>query len=96
MYKERIGKNTSYRTRIGNIVKDRNGNEWVVVKVFKKIKKKKENKPKIGQYVNIIIKPYNKKIIKSGIIKKILTKKKYHSRGHKVILSNGLIGRIYK
>ena len=52
--------------------------------------------PKIGDKVQIIIKPYklNKKVI--GYVKRILTKRKYHSRGHKVELRNGKIGRIVK
>ena len=117
MYKERIGKNISNKIPIGNIIKDRSGQEWKVVKVFKKIsnlnnsientrnnsienKQNKQNKtiskvkPKVGQNVHIIVKPYYKKIIKSGIIKRVLTKKKYHSRGHKVMLLNGKVGRV--
>ena len=42
--------------------------------------------PKKGDKVEIIIKPYKSKITKVGIIKDVLTKKKYHSRGHKVRL----------
>jgi len=49
---------------------------------------------KIGDVVTIIVKPYkNGKNIK-GVIKRILTKRKYHSRGHKVELVSGIIGRI--
>ena len=51
-------------------------------------------KPKIGNVVKIIIKPYKKIIIREGRVKNVLTKKKRHSRGHKVCLDNGLIGRI--
>ena len=52
--------------------------------------------PKKGDRVEIIIKPYKNKITKIGIIKDVLTKKKYHSRGHKVRLEDGTIGRILK
>ena len=85
--------------KVGTII----NSKWKVIKVFKKIssnksniinKQKIGNKPKIGDKVKIIIKPYNKKIIKSGIVKRVLTKKKFHSRGHKVELKNGTVGRI--
>jgi uncharacterized repeat protein (TIGR03833 family) len=52
--------------------------------------------PKPGMKVEIIIKPYHKKVLITGIIKDVLTKKKYHSRGHKVRLIDGKIGRIVK
>ena len=52
--------------------------------------------PKKGDKVEIIIKPYKNKITKIGIIKDVLTKKQYHSRGHKVRLEDGTIGRIVK
>jgi len=52
--------------------------------------------PKKGDKVEIIIKPYKSKITKIGIIKDVLTKKQYHSRGHKVRLEDGTIGRIVK
>ena len=52
--------------------------------------------PKVGNKVEIIIKPYHKKIKVIGIVKDVLTKKKYHSRGHKVRLECGTIGRIVR
>jgi uncharacterized repeat protein (TIGR03833 family) len=52
--------------------------------------------PQKGDKVEIIIKPYKNKITKIGIIKDVLTKKQYHSRGHKVRLEDGTIGRIVK
>ena len=58
--------------------------------------KKTLSLPQKGDKVEIIIKPYKSKITKVGIIKDILTKKKYHSRGHKVRLEDGTIGRIVK
>lgn len=50
-------------------------------------------KPKVGDFVIISIKPYRGKTV-SGIVKKVLTKRKYHSRGHKVLLESGEIGRV--
>ena len=61
--------------------------------IKKDTKKIKQNIPKIGNKVTISIKPYKGKTEK-GIVKKVLTKKKYHSRGHKVMLESGTIGRI--
>jgi uncharacterized repeat protein (TIGR03833 family) len=49
---------------------------------------------KIGDLVTIIVKPYNKGKNVSGKIKKILTKKKKHTRGHKVMLEDGTVGRM--
>jgi len=68
-------------------------------KTQKKPEKKPEKKtaslrPKKGDKVKIIIKPYNKKITKIGIVKDVLTKAKKHTRGHKVRLEDGTIGRI--
>ena len=59
----------------------------------KKKTKKKTKIPKIGNKVKIAIKPYKGKTA-IGKIKKVLTKKKHHSRGHKVILDTDNIGRI--
>ena len=49
--------------------------------------------PKEGDYIEIIIKPYRTNIKLKGIVKSVLTKRKYHSRGHKVELRDGTIGR---
>ena len=49
--------------------------------------------PKVGDYIEIIIKPYINNIKVKGIVKRVLTKRKYHSRGHKVELRDGTIGR---
>ena len=57
-------------------------------------KKQKELQHTVGDIVTIIIKPYHKNITVKGKIQKILTKRKYHSRGHKVELVSGIIGRI--
>jgi uncharacterized repeat protein (TIGR03833 family) len=66
------------------------------MKFKSKSKLKTVTKPKVGDSVIIIIKPYHKKIYKKGIVKRVLTKKKFHSRGHKVQLTNNIIGRIIK
>jgi uncharacterized repeat protein (TIGR03833 family) len=52
--------------------------------------------PKKGDKVKVIIKPYNKGVTEIGIVKRVLTKKKVHTRGHKVELETGTIGRIMK
>ena len=59
-------------------------------------KKRVPAPPKKGDKVQIIIKPYQKKRYKTGIVKDVLTKKKFHSRGHKVRLEDGTIGRMIK
>ena len=51
------------------------------------------NKPIIGDKIIIIIKPYNLNNKVSGIVKRVLTKSKFHSRGHKVMLEDGTVGR---
>jgi uncharacterized repeat protein (TIGR03833 family) len=60
----------------------------------KKKGKKGKNKPKVGNSVTIIVKPYKKNKKIKGIVKRVLTKKQFHSRGHKVELKNGTIGRV--
>ena len=52
--------------------------------------------PKVGNLVVIIIKPYNNNVTVQGIVKRVLTRRKFHSRGHKVELRDGTIGRIVK
>ena len=49
---------------------------------------------KVGDLVTIIVKPYKQGKYVTGKIKKILTKKKVHTRGHKVLLQDGTIGRM--
>ena len=49
--------------------------------------------PKVGDNIIIIIKPYSNNVKVKGIVKRVLTKRKYHSRGHKVELKDGTIGR---
>jgi uncharacterized repeat protein (TIGR03833 family) len=50
--------------------------------------------PKPNQYVTIIVKPYVAKKYVTGIVKRVLTRKKIHTRGHKVMLTDGTVGRI--
>lgn len=54
------------------------------------------NDLKKGVKVEIIVKPYKngKKVV--GIIKRVLTKKKVHTRGHKVMLEDGTVGRMIR
>jgi uncharacterized repeat protein (TIGR03833 family) len=55
------------------------------------------NKIKPGTKVSIVLKKdqgTNKRVI--GIVKDLLTKKNYHSRGIKVRLQDGQIGRVQK
>jgi small subunit ribosomal protein S1 len=58
-----------------------------------KSKSKSNQIPKIGNKVKIAIKPYKGKSA-IGKVKRVLTKKKYHSRGHKVMLNSDEIGRV--
>lgn len=53
-------------------------------------------KPNVGDKVMVVIKPYYQNNCAIGIIKRVLTKKKRHTRGHKVMLSDGTVGRIKK
>ena len=50
--------------------------------------------PKVGNLVVIIIKPYKNNVTVQGIVKRVLTRRKFHSRGHKVELRDGTIGRL--
>jgi uncharacterized repeat protein (TIGR03833 family) len=71
----------------------------VVVKKIsskRKISEKKESKPAKGDIVKIIIKPYDKKVTVNGVVKDVLTKKERHTRGHKVRLQDGTVGRLIK
>ena len=52
--------------------------------------------PSVGDKVIIIIKPYHQYNCKTGIVSRVLTKKRYHSRGHKVMLQTGEVGRTLK
>jgi uncharacterized repeat protein (TIGR03833 family) len=60
-----------------------------------KSRTKSKNKPipKVGNKVKIAIKPYKGKTA-IGKVKRVLTKKKYHSRGHKVMLNSDEVGRV--
>jgi uncharacterized repeat protein (TIGR03833 family) len=56
----------------------------------------KRDSIKVGDKVTIIIKPYKDGNYVTGRIKKILTKKRVHTRGHKVMLKDGTIGRMVR
>ncbi len=51
-------------------------------------------RPEVGQHVTVIVKPYAAKKYVSGMIKRVLTRKWRHTRGHKVMLEDGTIGRL--
>jgi uncharacterized repeat protein (TIGR03833 family) len=52
------------------------------------------NPPKVGDSVTVIVKPYKDLNYVSGIVKRLLTKKKQHTRGFKVMLNTGVVGRM--
>ena len=55
----------------------------------------KQKKPKVGDKVNIVQKKhYESGELTTGVVKDVLTKSRYHSRGHKVRLESGIIGRV--
>jgi uncharacterized repeat protein (TIGR03833 family) len=55
-----------------------------------------KTKPRVGDRVLIILKPYNNFNCISGEVLDVLTKKNVHTRGHKVRLISGEIGRTLK
>lgn len=51
--------------------------------------------PKPGEKVKIVQKnDYASGNLTEGVVKDVLTSKKFHPRGHKVRLTNGIIGRV--
>ena len=53
--------------------------------------------PKPGEKVKIVQKKdYDSGNLTEGEVKDVLTSKKFHPRGHKVRLTNGIIGRVQK
>lgn len=51
--------------------------------------------PKPGEKVRIVQKKdYDSGTLTEGIVAAVLTKKEFHPRGHKVRLTNGIIGRV--
>ena len=53
--------------------------------------------PKPGEKVKIVQKKdYDSGNLTEGLVKDVLTSKKFHPRGHKVRLTNGIIGRVQK
>ncbi len=52
--------------------------------------------PRVGNKVSIIVKPYHQYNCVTGIVKDVLTRRETHTRGHKVRLTTGVIGRTLK
>lgn len=52
--------------------------------------------PKVNDKVIIIIKPYHNYTCITGVVDKVLTRRPTHTRGHKVKLQSGVIGRTLK
>lgn len=53
--------------------------------------------PKQGEKVKIIQKKdYASEKLTEGMVKDVLTSKRFHPRGHKVRLTNGVIGRVQR
>ena len=51
--------------------------------------------PKTGEKVKVVQKKdYTSGELTEGVVKDILTSKKFHPRGHKVRLTGGVIGRV--
>lgn len=51
--------------------------------------------PKLGDKVKIVEKKnYASEQLTEGVVKDVLTSKKFHPRGHKVRLKSGVIGRV--
>lgn len=51
--------------------------------------------PALGDKVKVVQKKdYSSGKLTEGVVKDVLTKKKIHPRGHKVRLTNGIIGRV--
>lgn len=51
--------------------------------------------PKPGDKVKIVQKrDYASGTLTEGVVKEVLTSKRFHPRGHKVRLTNGIIGRV--
>lgn len=51
--------------------------------------------PQVGDRVQVLQKEnYASGELTKGMVKKVLTKKRFHPRGHKVLLESGVIGRV--
>lgn len=59
----------------------------------KSFERSKSDKPNVGDRVKIIKKPYVDDYVE-GTVKRVLTRSAYHSRGHKVMLESGDVGRM--
>lgn len=55
----------------------------------------KQPYPKVSDEVRVIQKKhYRTGQLTEGIVKEVLTKKRFHPRGHKVRLESGVVGRV--
>lgn len=52
--------------------------------------------PKVGDNVIIIVKPYKDFTCIKGKVQRVLTKRPVHTRGHKVMIENNIVGRTLK
>lgn len=51
--------------------------------------------PKPGDKVKVVCKKdYDSGNLTEGVVKEVLTSKQFHSRGHKVRLTDGIVGRV--
>ncbi len=54
-----------------------------------------KRKPVVGEKVNVVQKQHYKTgQLTTGAVREVLTKSRHHSRGHKVRLENGIVGRV--
>jgi uncharacterized repeat protein (TIGR03833 family) len=65
-----------------------------VVRISAEPKAVTSARPNPGDYVRVIIKPYKLRKYVVGKIARVLTRKKMHSRGFKVMLEDGTVGRM--
>ena len=54
------------------------------------------NPPKVGDTVRVIVKPSHEHNYVTGVVKRVLTRKAMHTRGFKVMLACGTVGRMVK
>jgi len=52
--------------------------------------------PKVGDDVIIIVKPYKNFTCINGKVQRVLTRRPVHTRGHKVMIENNVVGRTLK
>lgn len=84
---QKIKKDDKFEKKVKNVL---------VTSNEEKLNSSDNKKPSKGDIVRIILKPYDEGVTKVGIVKDVLTKKEIHTRGHKVKLHNGTVGRLVK